>query len=67
MKPFYADYASKLQAVENGAAFHTHTHSPYKISQFTSYLKLLLLPELKYGEHLLPVGENFHAIIDDDP
>jgi len=27
------------------------------MSQFTSYLKLLLLPEVKYRERLLPVGE----------
>ena len=26
-------------------------------NQFTSYLKLLLLPEIKYGERFLPVGE----------
>ena len=27
------------------------------MSQFTSYLKLLLLPEVKYRERLLTVGE----------
>ena len=37
--------------------FSPHTHSPYNISRFTSYLKQLLLPEVKYGECLFPVGE----------
>ena len=44
-----------LKLVWNGADFLTLTHSPYTISRFTSYLKLLLLPEVKYGECLLPV------------
>ena len=46
-----------FRAVGNSADFLPHTHSPDNISQFISYLKLLLLPEVKYGEHLLPVGE----------
>jgi len=43
--------------VGNGADFSPHTRSSCKMSQFTSYLKLLLLPEVKYKERLLPVGE----------
>ena len=37
--------------------FSPCTDSPYKISRFTSFLKLLLSPEVKYKERLLPVGE----------
>ena len=33
--------------------FSPHIHSPYKISRFTSYLKLLVLPEVKYKKRTL--------------
>ena len=46
-----------FRAVGNSADFLPHTHSPDNIRQFISYLKLLLLPEVKYGERLLPVGK----------
>ena len=53
LKPFCADYGS----LEMVLIFSPDTHSPDNISRFTSYLKLLLLPEVKYGERFLPVGE----------
>ena len=55
LKPFCADYAS--ERLETVPIFSPDTHSPDNISQFTSNLKLLLVPEVKYGERFLPVGE----------
>ena len=46
-----------FERLETARIFSPYTHSPYTISRFTSYLKLLLLPEVKYGERLLPVGK----------
>ena len=46
-----------FEQLETVPIFSPRTHSPYKISRFASYLKLLLLPQLKYREFLLPVGE----------
>ena len=43
-----------FERLETVAHFLTLYHSPYTISRFTSYLKLLLLPEVKYLECLLP-------------
>ena len=40
----------------NMVLFMTH-HSLDKMSQFTSYLRLLFLSEVKYGECFLPAGE----------
>ena len=46
-----------FERLETVSIFSPDTHSPDNISRFTSYLKLLLLPEVKYGERFLPVGE----------
>ena len=46
-----------FERLETVRILSPYTHSPYTISRFTSYLKLLLLPEVKYGERLLPVGK----------
>ena len=45
------------RGLETVPIFSPYTHSPYTVSRFTSYLKLLLLPEVKYGERLLPVAQ----------
>ena len=47
----------RFERLETVPIFSTDTHSPDKISRFTSYLKLLLLPEVKYGERFLPEGK----------
>jgi len=43
--------------IGNDADFITSYPHPYTISRFTSYLKLLRLPEVKYGECVVPVGK----------
>ena len=47
----------KVLSCWNLPIFSPYTHSPYTLSRFASYLKLSLLPEVKYVEHLLPVGQ----------
>ena len=61
------DNTSKLRALELARIFSPYTHSPYTISRFTSYLNLLLLPEVKYGERLLPVGKKKRVTINTGP
>ena len=43
--------------LETVPVFSLDNHSPDNTTRFTSYLKPLLLPEVKYGERFLPVCE----------
>ena len=46
-----------MPVVGNSVDFLTFYQQPLHISQFISYLKLLLSPEVKYGECLHSVGD----------
>jgi len=57
LKPFYADCASKLGAVGNGADFLTLYLQPLPNQPIYKLFEVITLLEVKYIECLLPVGE----------